>query len=455
MTFRGRMRAEVRPLLRLAIPLVLGELGWMTMGVVDTMMVGRVSAEAMGGVSLGSMLFYATAVFGLGLLLGLDPLVAQAFGAGREERCHRWLLAGLLLSIPLTVLLMAVVLGLEPLLGSLGAHPAVRAEAGPYLRAIAWSTGPLLFYTALRRYLQGMNLVRPVMFSLLSANLINALANWIFVFGHFGFPAMGAQGAGWATCVSRVYMAAVVALAAIFAHGPALRRSWFDNPLPPWADHRQLLALGFPAAIQMVVEVGVFALTTVFIARLDPASLAAHQVALSAASYSYMVPLGLGSAAAVRVGQAIGRGDPQAAATAGWAAILLGVAFMGFAGVFFIAAPGWIGRLFTTDRSVIAAAGALLMLAAIWQLFDGAQGVATGALRGAGETRIAAITHLFGYWAVGLPIGYWLCFPKGWGAPGIWTGMCVALTFIGIVLLYAWSRLARQDVPAAASPRQI
>lgn len=448
MTFRGSLRREIRPLLDLAIPLVLGELGWMTMGVVDTMMVGRVGAAAIGGVSLGSILFYAVAVFGMGLLLGLDPLVSQAFGAGRRADCHRWLLAGVILAVPLAAAMMAIILVIEANLGALGAHPDVRAQAGPYLRAIAWSMLPLLFYTALRRYLQGMNLVRPVMFSMISANLINAAANWILIFGNLGAPAMGAEGAGWATCISRIYMVAVLAFASVLRHGAELRLA-IAARWPRWSEYREMLGLGFPAAVQMAVEVGVFALTTVFIAQLDPASLAAHQVALSAASYSFMVPLGLGAAAAVRVGQAVGAGDRHAASAAGWCAILLGIAFMALAGIFFLAAPRWIGRIFTTDASVIDAAVTLLALAAVWQLFDGAQGVATGALRGAGNTRTAAMTHLFGYWAVGLPIGYWLCFRSGWGASGIWTGMCVALIVIGCVLLLAWSRLtpAREPVP--------
>ncbi|MEZ5401298.1 MAG: MATE family efflux transporter [Bryobacteraceae bacterium] len=437
----GDLRREIRPLLELAIPLVLGELGWMTMGVVDTMMVGRVGAEAMGGVSLGSMLFYAAAVFGMGVLLGLDPLVAQAFGAGRREECHRWLWTGLAMAAPLTVALTAVVLALSARLDLLGTHPAVRAEAGPYLRAITWSLAPLMVYTALRRYLQGMNIVRPVMYSLLSANVVNAAANWAFVFGNLGMPAMGAEGAGWATCVSRVYMAAVLAGAAAMHHGAELRKA--IARMPSWSEYGRLLALGFPAAAQLVVEVGVFALTTVFVSRLSPGALAAHQVALSAASYSFMAPLGLGSAAAVRVGQAVGRGDRAGASAAGWGAILLGVAFMGLAGVFFLAAPRWIGRVFTNDAGVIEAAETLLALAAVWQLFDGAQGVATGALRGAGNTRVAAVTHLGGYWMAGLPVGYWLCFRAGWGAPGIWTGMCLALVIIGVVLLGVWWRLMR------------
>jgi MATE family multidrug resistance protein len=430
------LRTEFRPLMKLAVPLVVGELGWMTMGLVDTIMVGRVSAEAMGAVSLGSVVYYTFAVFAMGLLYGLDTLISQAYGAGRREDCDRWVMAGLWLCVPMTPLLMAAVWTLLPWIEWFGTHPAVAGEAAKYLYAISWSSGPLLLYTALRRYLQSMDLVRPIMFALVSANIINAAAVWVLVFGYFGMPAMGAEGAGWATTISRVYMAAALAVAVVITQGAFWKRAARTR----WNDFVRMMGLGFPAAVQMLMEVGVFALTAALVSRLAPASLAAHHVAISAATYSYMLALGLNAAAAVRVGQAVGRGDRDGAAAAGWAAIVLGVAGMGLAGVIFLLFPRAIGRLFTNDTAVIDAAVALLALAALWQLFDGAQGVATGALRGAGDTQTPAIAHGIGYWLVGLPVGYWLTFYAGWGAAGMWTGMCVALVGIGITLLIAWRR---------------
>jgi MATE family multidrug resistance protein len=449
MSYLAGLRQEFRPLMDLAVPLVLGELGWVTMSIVDTMMVGRLSKEAIGAVSIGGILFYAVAVIGMGIMLGLDTLVSQSFGAGRIEDCHHSFISAVYLSLPLAPLLMGMQWGWTLVLGPFGVNPDVQREAIPYLEAMMWSTFPLLLYAAMRRYLQGMSMVKPVMFALISANVVNAVANWVFVFGNLGSPAYGTAGAGWATCASRVYMAAVL-LVYILWRNRKDRLGLFEASLAVDVVRiRRLIGLGFPAAMQIVVEVGVFAVATTLAGKLQTKYLAAHHIALSAASYTFMVPLGLGAAAAVRVGQAIGRGDPEGAGRAGWAAMILGAAFMLCGGLLFVLAPGPIARAFTTDTEVIATAGALLFVAAVFQFFDGLQGVATGALRGAGDTRTAAGCHLIGHWIVGLPFGYYLCFQAGWGAVGLWTGLCVALVVIGVVLTAVWWRTARRIAVAA------
>jgi MATE family multidrug resistance protein len=434
------LRQELRPMLQLATPLVLAELGWMGMGVVDTMMVGRVSAEAIGAVSLGSVLFYAVAIFGSGLMLGLDTLVSQSFGARRVMDCHHSLINAVYLCLPLAPALMFLVWCWVPLLKRFGINPSVLRQAAPYLMAIMWSTFPLLLYFALRRYLQGMNRVAPIMFVLISANAINVAGNWILVYGHFGFRAMGAEGSGWATCVSRIYM--VLALGIYLLYDAAGRHTGlFEAPLAPDLRRiRDIVRLGLPAATQLSLEVGVFAAATALIGTLDPLSLAAHQIAINVASFTYMVPLGISSAAAVRVGQALGRGDVHAAGRAGWVAMALGATFMTGAGVVLLTVPAYVARVFTTDRAVIRTAISLLAVAAAFQLFDGLQTVATGALRGAGDTHTPMICHLLLYWLLGLPLGYVLCFVMGWGAVGLWTGLCVALILIGSVLLVVWTR---------------
>jgi len=430
-------------MLKLAAPLVVAEVGWMGMGIVDTMMVGRVSAEAMGAVSLGSVLFYAVGIFGSGLMLGLDTLVSQAYGAGRRMDCHRALLSAVYLALPLTPALMFLVWCWGPLLRRFGIHPVVLQQTLPYLRAIMWSTLPLMLYFALRRYLQAMNHTTPIMFALVTANLVNLAGNWILVYGHFGARAMGAEGSGWATCISRVYMIAILVVYTVY-DAVVNRTGLMDVPLwPDLTRIRALIKLGFPAAMQLSIEVGVFAAATALIGTLDPLSLAAHQIAINTASLTFMVPLGISSAAAVRVGQALGRGDIGAASRAGWTAMGLGAAFMAGAGVFMITFPAYVARAFTTDRAVIRTAVSLLAVAAAFQLFDGIQAVATGALRGAGDTRTPMICHLLGYWLIGLPLGYVLCFSVGWGAVGLWTGLCVALISIGLVLLLAWTRKVR------------
>jgi MATE family multidrug resistance protein len=223
------------------------------------------------------------------------------------------------------------------------------------------------------------------------------------------------------------------------------RAGLFRVPLAPdWPRLLRLLQLGIPAAVQVVLEVGVFASATALISRLDPASLAGHQIALNMASLTFMVPLGISSAAAVRVGHLIGQGDPAAAGRAGWSALACGVAFMGLAAIAFLTIPRPIARIYTADPAVIRMSVTLLAIAAAFQLFDGCQVVAAGALRGAGNTRAPMWCNLLFYWFVGLPLGCWLCFRAGWGAAGLWTGLCCGLVLIGSVLLIVWHRTVAQ-----------
>ncbi len=440
------LRAEFRPTLRLALPLVLAELGWMSMAIVDTMMVGRLpnSAVAISAVSLGGILVHVLAFFGGGLLIGLDTLVSQAFGAGRREDCHRSLLHGIYLSLALTPFLMAPVWFFDPLLRFSRIAPDIISVAVPYSKAMAWGTLPLLLYFAVRRCMQGMNMVRPISFALVTANIINAVGNWLLIYGRLGAPAMGAVGSGWSTAFARIYLAAIL-VGYLLWYDQKHRTELLRTPIQPeLARIRRLIALGFPAAMQITLEIGVFALVTALIGRLGAISLASHQIALNTVSLTYMVPLGISSAAAVRVGQAIGRGDPRGAGEAGGTAILLGAAFMTCAGVALLLFPRWIARMYTPDETVIHSTILLLAAGAAFQLFDGIQTVATGALRGAGDTRTPMFCHFTAYWIIGLPLGAWLCFCRGWGAFGLWSGLSLALILIGVVLLFAWRRAVRR-----------
>jgi MATE family multidrug resistance protein len=443
------LRAELPPMAKLATPVVVAELGWIAMGVVDIAMVGRLGPEAIGAVGLGSVLFFAVAVFGIGVLLGLDTLVSQAYGARRLEECHRWLFHGgglsVLLAVPLTGV-TAVVIGT---LDRWSLDPAVEQLAAPYLSIILWSILPLLLYTAFRRYLQAMGLVSPVMLALVSANLINIVANWLLVFGNLGAPRLGVDGAAWATCVSRVYLALFLFFA-ILRHDRHQRTGLWQAPRRLDLDRlRRLTVLGLPAAVQVTLEVGVFAVATALAGRLPSATLAAHQIVLSVAGVTFMVPLGVGAAGAVRVGHAVGRRDPSGARDAGWAALVLGTGFMACSGLVFVLAPQPILRLFTAEPTVVSIGVPLLFVAALFQLFDGLQGVATGVLRGLGDTRTPMLWNLAGHWALGLPMGYLLCFEQGWGVLGLWVGLCIGLVVVGTVLVFIWFRRTAEWPPDA------
>jgi MATE family multidrug resistance protein len=436
-------------MVRLAGPVVLAELGWMTMGVVDTIMVGRLGPEAIGAVAVGNALFHALSITGVGLLLGLDTLVSQAFGAGDVEDCHHSLLQAVYISLAMSPLLTGAVLLAAPFLQTWGLHPDVLGGSIAYMKVVAWSTFPLLLFTALRRYLQGMGLVRATMVVLVSANLVNVLVNWLLIFGRAGFPAMGVEGAAWATFLSRLYMCL----------GLMVYIAYREHPAPaglaavPWKPDlrriRRLLKLGLPAAMQIGLEVGVFATATTLAGTLGPVDVVAHQIALNCAALSFMVPLGVSAAGAVRVGQALGRRDLVGARWAGWTALFLGAGFMLCMGVLFLAAPRPIIRIYTTDAAVISTGVSLLALAAAFQLFDGVQVVATGILRGAGDTRTPMLTSLLCYWLLGLPVGYYLCFSLGWGVQGIWMGLSLGLITVGIILLFVWSKKASMALQEA------
>jgi MATE family, multidrug efflux pump len=437
--------SELRPTLRLAVPLIIAELGWMAMGIVDTMMVGRLpnSAVAIGAVSLGGGLYYTIAIFGSGLLLGLDTLVAQAFGRKDLADARTSLVNSLILALILAPLMMGVVSLWPPLMLRMHIDPEVLREMGPFLRALNWSTLPLALYFALRRYLQAVGIIKPITFALISANIVNALGNWIFIYGRLGSRAYGLPGSGWSTCAARVYITLVL-IGALLYFNKRKQLGLFEPGVRVELQRMwDLLKLGFPAATQILLEIGVFTIATAFIAKLGPFPLAGHQIALNAASFTYMVPLGISSAAAVRVGHAIGRGDTTGARRAGWTAIVVGAAFMSIAALLFISIPTWIARVFSPDPRVIHIGATLLLVAAAFELFDGLQTVATGALRGLGDTRTPMLTNLISYWIIGLPLGYVLCFHFGWGAVGLWIGLCVGLILIGSILLFIWNRRTR------------
>ena len=435
----------------LSLPVVFAEVGWMSMNVVDTIMVGRLGPAAIGGLGIGGVVFYSFAVFGLGLLLGLDTLVSQAHGAGDREDAHCSLAQGvylaLFLAAPLTCLFQVV----PPLFFMLGINPRVSSLAGSFVATLGWSTLPLLLYGAFRRYLQGTGHVRPVMFALVSANLVNWLFNWLLIEGHWGFPALGVVGSALSTCMARLYMAGM--LGVFIWRFERNRQPGFKDILrkPDWRRISRVLRIGLPAATQILMELGAFAAAAILAGRLTPEALAAHQIAIICASITFMVPLGFGSAAAVAVGHAVGAREPKRARRSGFIAIALGAAFMVCSALLFLLIPRRILSVYTNDAAIVSIGVGLLAWAALFQLFDGIQTVATGALRGIGNTRVPMLVNLAGYWFFGLPIGYVLCFHFGYGIYGLWCGLSLALIFIALILLRSWDHHSR-DLGRVKSP---
>ena len=449
------LRSELRPMLRLAWPLALGEMGWMLMTLVDTIMVGRMpnSALAIGATSLGGGIFYTIAIFTGGMLLGLDTLVSQAHGRGDTRDANHSLVQAFYIALVLAPIAMLVNSLGPAILRRFGISSDLIRETSRYLFALNWSVLPLLLYFALRRYLQAFNHVGVVMFGLLSSNIINLVGNWILIYGHLGFPPLGVAGSAWATFWARIYLFAVLLTALAYYSRRDSLHLWESFGPPDFTRIAQLLRLGGPVAAQILAEIGVFSVAGFFAGKLGPLPLAAHQIALNCAAFAYMVPLGVSSAAAVRVGQAIGRNQPQQAHRAGHAAMLLGCGFMSIAALVFLFAPYFCARIFTPNPDVIAASRPLLRICAAWAFFDGLQIVAAGALRGIGDTRTPMLTNVLVYWLLGLPLGVLFCFHFGLGVVGLWIGLCVALMFIGVTLFGVWERNPRLATAKLASTR--
>jgi MATE family multidrug resistance protein len=444
---------------RIALPLALAEVGWMSMGLVDTVMVGHLpnAAVPLSAAALSQVL-YNTLAFGVGgILLALDTTISQSHGAEDYLAANRWFFQGVLLATAIGILLMSLY-ALAPLgLRYLPTERAIFEAAIPTLQALSWGTIPLMVYFALRRYLQAFNHVRIVAAALISANLVNIGFDWLLIFGHdwrvggihVAWAPLGVVGSGIATSLARLYQA-MFAMTAIwivnrkYGYG-LLNHGLLHSLVPHWHSLRRLLALGVPSGATILVEIAIFAVVTSLIATLGPVQLAGHEIALNCISFTFMIPLGISAAASVRVGQAIGRGAPVEAKAAGWAAIALGGVVMLCASITFLTIPHALSAAFTQDLPVIAAAVPLFAVASIFQLCDGLQITAIGALRGAGDTHSGLITHACSYWLLGLPLGTFLCFHQHMGARGLWLGLCAALVVTGFVMLNRWRTIAIDD----------
>jgi MATE family multidrug resistance protein len=426
-------RAELAAMVRLAAPVVAVQVGWMAMGVVDTIVVGRVSAAAMAGVALGNLLFIAVSIFGMGVLMGLDPVVAQAIGAGETTAVARGAQRGLVLVVGLTAISTLILLPVRPLVAMLHQPPEIVPLVAGYAHVAIGGFLPFYLSVLARVLLQATGRIRPMVWAMLAANILNLGLNWLFVFGHLGLPALGAIGSSWATMLSRWALAGFLLVFARRSLGRWLR-PWRPESLDPVALGR-LLRLGLPIGIQYELELGIFSFVGILMGRLGTAAMAANQVALNLSSVTFMVPLGVSIAAAVLVGQAVGRGDAGEARRAAAAALVCGVGFMLVSGLVMLAAPDLLARTYTSDPAVQAVAVTLIPLAGIFQVFDGTQVVSIGILRGVGDTRTPLIVNVVGYWLIGLPLAAYLGLGTSAGPAGLWWGLVVGLTAVAMILV--------------------
>ncbi|HEX5724655.1 MAG TPA: MATE family efflux transporter [Longimicrobiaceae bacterium] len=439
---------ELRALLGVAGPIIVAQVGAVAMHTTDTIMVGPLGAEALAAAGIASAIHVTMYMLCFGTLMGMGPLVSQAFGAGDLRECRRLLVQGTWLA-----LLLGVPLGLAHLAGgelarALGQQPRVAELAGGYLVALAPGAPVLLLFAALRQYLEGMGLTRPAMVVTFVAVLLNVAANQVLIFGVGGWvEPMGVVGSGWATTLARGWM--LLALAGYVASRPSLNPFRGASLRPHAARLRRMLRIGAPIGAQLVAEVGIFACAAVMMGWLGPVQQAAHQVTINLASVTFMVAMGTSLAGSIRVGQHVGAGSTRGVRRAALGTYLVATGFMGMCALLFLALPEFLIGLYTTDPRIVGIGVSLLFMAAAFQVFDGAQVAGLQVLRGAADTRVPMLITLAGYWLVGAPAAWYLGFRTSLGPTGIWAGLVVGLAVVALMLAWRVRRVVWRRGPIA------
>jgi len=453
-------REEMRATLSLSWPMVLTNLGQIAMTATDVMMMGRLGTTALAAGSLGANLYFAPMIFGLGLMLATSPMMATELGRRRHSvrdlrrtvRQGLWL-AGLV-SIPIWLLLWNG----EAILLAMGQDAALAEEAGRYIRTLQWAVLPFYGYIVLRSFISALERPGWALLVVFVAVVFNVFANWVLMYGNLGVRPMGVAGSGWATTISSALMFAGLAL--VVTREPRFRRYRLFGRFwrADWPRFLTLVRLGLPIGAILAFEVTIFNAAAFLMGLIGAASLAAYAIAIQIASVTFMVPLGLNQAVTVRVGLAYGARDAEGIRRAGWSAYALGVGFMALMALVMVLFPATLIRAFIdihdpANAEVVALAAAFLAFAALFQIVDGAQAVASGMLRGLHDTKIPMVFAAIGYWGVGLPLGVLLAFPFGLAGSGIWIGLFSGLAVVAALLLVRWLRRDRLGLTPPAPVR--
>ncbi len=417
---------------RIAAPIVAINVGQQAMGVVDMLMVGPLGGAAIAAVALGNFFVFNVSIFGVGLLFALDPVVAQAIGAGDDDHAARAIQRGFVLALLVAAVVTVLLLPVESILRWCAQPQDVVPVTGDYVRMRALGILPFFVYNSTRQSLQALGVVWPVVLAVAFANAVNVAGNWILIEGHWGAPALGVSGSGLATAIATFSLSGVLWLFARHTLRPYThprRREALS-----WRPMLRTIRIGAPIGAQFFFESFAFGLTALLMGWMGTASLAGHEIALNMAALTFMVPLGISGAAAAVVGRAIGRGDMIAARRDALASIGCGVGFMCLTALAFIAAPEWLAGRYTSDAATLAVAAALLPLAGAFQVFDGLQAVTGGVLRGTGDTKIPALLHMIAFWAIGVPLGAYLGFQTPLRERGLWIGLVAGLAMASVFL---------------------
>jgi MATE family multidrug resistance protein len=437
-------RTELRQLLRLAGPLAAAQAGTQIMGLVDLAVVGRLGAREFGAAGLGNAIFFNISMLGIGLTLGVDPMISQAFGGGDAVRARHVMWQGVWLALGVTVVLSIPLLFAPMLLPLFDVAQPLRPIASQFLLVRTAGLAPMLLFFVVRAYLQSQHITRPMVIAMLIGNVFNFVMDLVLVFGWGPFPRMGATGAALSTDLGAVLQLVIVIWTVKSIHLPPHDARVLHHP--KWPEIRQAIRIGLPIGIQMSAEIGVFVLVGLLAGHLGEIDLAAHQLVLGFASLTFTVALGVAAAGAVRVGLAVGARDQARTRMAGFSAITGGTAIMLVGAAVFALFPRAVAQLLTNQENVIVAAVPVLLIAAVFQLSDGLQAIGAGILRGAGDTTFPLVSNLVGHWLIGLPIALYLGFHRNMGIVGLWWGLCAGLTAVAILLLFRFNRLSKTEI---------
>ena len=440
---RPRLARELLDTLVLALPLVVSQLSAVGMNAIDAVLAGHHGAETLGAVAIGASIWSLALVVAIGVTMAVPPSVAQLDGAGRRDAIGPLFRQALWLAAGLGLLLWLALRAAVPLVRVIGIDAVLVDDVAGFLRAVSWGAPALAAFFTLRGMSAGIGVTRPTMyFSLMALVALGPIA-WVLLYGGFGIPALGAAGIGAATAI--VLWLEAIAFALYVLWHPVYADLALSARLEPpqWPAIRELLRIGVPMGVTVLMEAGLFIATTLTIGTLGASIVASHQVALNVASLFFMIPLGIAMATTVRVGNAAGREDAAAVRLAGHAGIALTLGTQAISATLMLALPVTIASLYSSDAAVIALAAELLVLAALFQFPDGIQAVANGALRGLKDTRVPMVITTFAYWGVGMPVGWWLAFPRGMGAQGMWVGLIAGLGVAAVLLSLRFRRLSR------------
>jgi multidrug resistance protein, MATE family len=419
---------------QLAYPVIIGQLGIIMMGVVDSLMVGHLGAAPLAAASLGNSLAFIILIIGIGVSLAVTPLVAIAVGANKFEDCGVYFRQSLIVNSILAIMIVLIVYFAADLIQYFDQPLEVQVMAASYMKIIGFSAVPLMFFQTYKQFIEGLSVMRPAMIIAILANIINVFANWVLIFGNLGLPALELNGAGWATFASRGFMALSIM---VFVMKNKFFKQYdvsFHFKSINWHVIKKILSLGLPSGFQYFFEVGAFSFAVVMVGWLGTKQLAAHQIAINLASISFMAVLGISAAGSIRVGNAVGMKDIAETRKAGFTASLMGASIMSIAGIIFILLRNFLPSLYVNDQVVISYASSLLVIASLFQISDGTQAVGIGILRGLTDVKIPTAITFIAYWIVGLPVGYLLGFTFKLGVQGVWIGLLLGLTTSAILL---------------------